>query len=494
MIEAQYVVTDHIAVITLYNPPVNGLGFELRTSLLEKLNRANSDKDVQAILLIGANDVFCAGADIRQMNTQQYWSYPRTIDLTNVLDEIPKLSVAIIGKFAMGGGMELALGCHYRMCWINSKLAQPEINLGLLPGGGGILRLPRLLGLETASHILLNGQTIDGETALKIGLVDALAQQSTQQYLLDSGLAWTRKLLNEDYPLRRICDMNIKSDNSEELFNELKKTYCTSYTGLAPRVIIKSLEQAIVKSFEETLIISDQATAQLMSSVESEALRYLFFAQRDALKVDSAAFLSTKNSLSVYWCGPKDKRCFNLFEKNSIQCEYVSTDVNHDATSLGSDVLIRSYEHSNLVEVVTEDYNHPTTEQLIKNLKHHNKIPIYSKRLISSLMQPMLESFLYAYKELIYQGLDPQKFQQQLDDWGFEFALPSWPANPTSSQHFISFERSIQELLKSVDDQGTQLISLGHALHKSDLDLVWVLGYRFPAFRGGPFFRVESAH
>ena len=493
MIEAQYTVTDHIAVITLHNPPVNGLGFELRKSLLEKLNRAHSDKDVQAILLIGANDVFCAGADIRQMNTQQYWTYPRTIDLAKVLDNIPKLSVAIIGKFAMGGGMELALGCHYRMCWSNSKLAQPEINLGLLPGGGGVLRLPRLLGLETASHMLLNGQTVNGEAALKIGLVDALAPQSTQQFLIDSGLAWTRKLLNEAYPLRRICEMSIQSDNSENLFNELKKTYCKPSAGLAPRVIVNSLEQVMVKSFEEMHIVSDQATAQLMSSVESEALRYLFFAQRDALKVDHAVTQSIKKLLSIHWCGANDEKCLDFLQKNSIQCEYISSDINHDASSLGSDVLIRSHNHSNLVELVTEHQNHPTTNQLIKELKHQNKIPIYSKRMSSSLIQPMLEAFLNSYKDLLHKGLDAQQFQQNLHLWGFELTMPTSPVQPCDGQSSISFEQAMQAMLKSIVQQGTQLISLGHALHKSDLDLVWVCAYRFPAFLGGPFFKAQSA-
>jgi len=493
MIEAQYAVVDNIAVITLHNPPVNGLCFELRISLLEQLNRANLDNGVQAILLIGDNDVFCAGADIRQMNTQQYWNYPRTIDLAKVLDNIPKLSVAIIGKFAMGGGMELALGCHYRMCLSNSKLAQPEINLGLLPGGGGILRLPRLLGIETASHFLLNGQPIEGETALKIGLVDALAPLGTQQSLLEKGLSWTRKLLNEDFSLRRICDMKIESNNSEKLFQQLKKIYCKPSTGLAPCVIVNSLEQAMLLSFDETYIVSDQATAQLMSGIESEALRYLFFSQKDALKIYSLESESIQQVLSVHWCGPYDKECFDHFEKYLIQCEHVSVDVNFDASSLGSSVLIRLYENSNLVEIVTHHQNHPTTQQLIKCLKLQNKIPIYSNRLISSLMQPMLYAFLLAYKEMIYLGLDGQQFQKSLEDWGFEFTLPTWPANPTSVNTEITFEHAMQVMLNSIVDQGNQLIILGHALHKSDLDLVWVWSCRFPAFRGGPFFKAQSA-
>ena len=492
MIEAQYAVVDNIAVITLHNPPVNGLCFELRISLLEQLNRANLDNGVQAILLIGDNDVFCAGADIRQMNTQQYWNYPRTIDLAKVLDNIPKLSVAIIGKFAMGGGMELALGCHYRMCLSNSKLAQPEIKLGLLPGGGGILRLPRLLGIETASHFLLNGQPIEGETALKIGLVDALAPPGTQQSLLEKGLAWTRKLLNEDFPLRRICDMKIDSKNNEILFHQLKKIYCKPSAGLAPCVIVNSLEQAMLLGFDETYIVSDQATAELMSGIESEALRYLFFAQRDALKIYSVESGAIQKELSVHWCGIYDQACFDLFQKQLIHCEHVSVDVNFDASLFECSVLIRSYENSNLVEIVTHHQNHPTTQQLIKYLKLQNKIPIYSNRLNSSLMQPMLDAFLRAHEEMIYLGLDGQQFQKYLEDWGFEFTFPTCPGNPAAINTKITFEHAMQVMLAAIVDQGNKLIILGHVLHKSDLDLVWVCGFRFPAFRGGPFFKVQT--
>ncbi len=113
-------------------------------------------------MLIGANGVFSGGADIRQLDTPEYWAYPRTIEIAQLIDGMNKPVIAAIEKLALGGGLELALGCHWRIALASSQVGQPEIKLGLFPGGGAIVRLPRLVGLERAITMMLGGEFVDG--------------------------------------------------------------------------------------------------------------------------------------------------------------------------------------------------------------------------------------------------------------------------------------------------------------------------------------------
>lgn len=198
-----YALHGDIAAITLDNPPVNGLGFELRSAIAGALKQASVDPQVKAIVLIGANGVFSGGADLRQLDTPKYWAWPRTIELAQYADGLAKPIVAAIGKLALGGGLELALSCHYRVALPNAQMALPEIKLGLLPGGGGTLRLPRLIGVDNAVTMMLGGEAVDGKQAQRWGLVDALVSDD----LLAGSIAFARDLVSGKAPLRRARDL-----------------------------------------------------------------------------------------------------------------------------------------------------------------------------------------------------------------------------------------------------------------------------------------------
>ncbi|MGH9578207.1 MAG: enoyl-CoA hydratase/isomerase family protein, partial [Terriglobales bacterium] len=141
---------DGIAVLTMNNPPVNGLGSKLRPGIMDSIRKAEADPTVKAVVIWGSPKVFSGGADIREFNTPKSFEPPSLPEINAAQDEMKKPLVAAIGGFAMGGGLELALGCHYRLAAPRAQLALPEVKLGILPGSGGTQRLPRIIPVAKA--------------------------------------------------------------------------------------------------------------------------------------------------------------------------------------------------------------------------------------------------------------------------------------------------------------------------------------------------------
>src|SRR5881227_21584 len=167
---APYAVRDGIAVITLNNPPVNGLGNALRAAVLQGLERAEADAQAKAVVLIGAGKAFSGGADIREFGKPR--EKPDLPDVNDQQDAMQKPLVAAIGGFALGGGLELALACHYRIALPKAQLGLPEVKLGILPGSGGTQRLPRMVPMGEAVKMMTTGNPISAEKAKQFGLVD----------------------------------------------------------------------------------------------------------------------------------------------------------------------------------------------------------------------------------------------------------------------------------------------------------------------------------
>src|SRR2546421_1006508 len=159
----QYAVRDGIAVVTLNNPPVNGLSNALRTGIMEALKRTQADSAVKAVVIIGSAKAFSGGADIREFNAPRL--KPDLPDVNNQQDAMEKPLIAAIGGFALGGGLELALACHYRIALPKAQLGLPEVKLGILPGSGGTQRLPRIIPMADAVRMMTTGSSIDSERA-----------------------------------------------------------------------------------------------------------------------------------------------------------------------------------------------------------------------------------------------------------------------------------------------------------------------------------------
>jgi 3-hydroxyacyl-CoA dehydrogenase len=276
---ASYSVRDGVAVITLNNPPVNGLGSMLRPGIMDGIKKAGADPAVKAVVIIGSAKAFSGGADIREFNTPKMGVPPSLPEINDAQDACPKPMVAAIGGFALGGGLELALGCHYRVALPKSLLGLPEVKLGLLPGSGGTQRLPRVVGAAQGIQMMTTGNPVPAEKALQLGLVDEIVQGD----LLEGAIAFAQRQTKT----KRIRDMSVKVDGDpRQFFDKARAEVAKASRGFpAPLEIVACVEAAATKPFDEGRKEERQRFAGLVEGNESKALRHMFFAERQTSKI-----------------------------------------------------------------------------------------------------------------------------------------------------------------------------------------------------------------
>src|SRR6266850_2854292 len=279
---ASYTVRDGVAVITMNNPPVNGLGNALRAGILQGLQRADEDPAVKAVVLIGGGKAFSGGADIREFGKPR--EKPDLPDVNDYQDSMKKPLVAAISGFALGGGLELALACHYRIATPKAQLGLPEVKLGILPGSGGTQRLPRIVPVAKAIEMMTSGTPVSSEQALQLGLVDEIVQNSD---LLDAAVVYANQLVAERKPLKRIRDLSARVDGDPKAFfaGVRDKVAKESRGYPAPLEIVACVEAAVTRPFDEGRQFERERFAHLVVTSESKALRHAFFAERQTSKI-----------------------------------------------------------------------------------------------------------------------------------------------------------------------------------------------------------------
>src|SRR5213592_4766903 len=272
-----------VAVITVENPPVNALSQHVRQGLRDGIKQAQADSAVQAIVIVCAGRTFIAGADITEFGKP-----PAEPGLHGVLDMIEGSSkpvIAAIHGTALGGGLEVTLACHYRIGVKDARFGLPEVKLGLLPGAGGTQRLPRVVGVEKGLSMMVSGDPIGADEALKAGLIDAIVDGD----LAAAGVAFAEKVLDEQRPLRKIRDLDDKLAavrGKPELFAAFRKSVARQTRGFrAPESCIRAVEAAATLPFDAGLARERELFLELLHSPESKAQRYFFFAEREAAKI-----------------------------------------------------------------------------------------------------------------------------------------------------------------------------------------------------------------
>ncbi|HUP97768.1 MAG TPA: 3-hydroxyacyl-CoA dehydrogenase NAD-binding domain-containing protein [Usitatibacter sp.] len=278
---AHYAVHGSAAVITLVNPPVNGLGHETRVEVLAGLQKANVDAAVKAIVLIGANGLFSGGADIREFNTPRATAEPALLALIAAVEASTKPVIAAIEGTCMGGGLELALGCHYRVAAGNARLALPEVKLGLIPGAGGTQRLPRAVGVERALDMIVTGDPVSADKLAETRLVDRIVRAD----LLAGALAFAEQVAGRS-PLPRLREVAAEPPADPGFFTTARANVAARSKHLpAPVCCVDAVEAAVTKPFDDGLKLERALFLDLMRSPESRALRHAFFAERAAAKI-----------------------------------------------------------------------------------------------------------------------------------------------------------------------------------------------------------------
>lgn len=274
-----YTIQDGIAVLTLENPPVNGLSHAMRAALVEGLDRAASEPDITAVVIIGAGTFFCGGADISEFGTASLTRQPNLTSVIGMIENSPKPVVAAIQGLALGGGLELALGAHYRIALAGAKVGLPEVNLGLLPGAGGTQRLPRAVGLEIALNMILGGRPVAVDELP--GLVDLLVPDD----LLGAALAFAHALEKKAL-LPKLRERAIEHPNAEAFIRFVRNgVSALSQHYPAPLRCIEAVEAGVHKGFAHGLTVESECFAGLLRTPQSQSLRHGFFAQRAAGKI-----------------------------------------------------------------------------------------------------------------------------------------------------------------------------------------------------------------
>jgi 3-hydroxyacyl-CoA dehydrogenase len=273
----------HVAVLTVNNPPVNALSSHVRQGLHEGLIQAGSDAAVQAVVIACAGRTFIAGADITEFGKPP--TEPSLNAVLDLIENCPKPVVAAIHGTALGGGLEVTLACHYRVGVKGARFGLPEVKLGLLPGAGGTQRLPRVVGAQKALQMIVSGDPIGADEALKVGLIDEIVDGD----LTAAGVAFAEKVLAEKRPLKKIRDLTDKiapAKGKPEIFAEFRKSVARQTRGFrAPENCIKAVEAAVELPFDQGIKRERELFTELMNSPESKAQRYFFFAEREAAKI-----------------------------------------------------------------------------------------------------------------------------------------------------------------------------------------------------------------
>ena len=293
-------IEGRVLVVSINNPPVNALSQAVRQGLADAVAQAQADAQVQAVLLVGSGKAFIAGADIREFGKPAM--PPSLPDVLMQLESSNKLVVAAIHGPALGGGLEVALSCHYRLAVSGAKLGLPEVQLGLLPGAGGTQRTPRLIGVKAALDLMLSGRHAGAEEALSMGLVDKVEPAGTDART--AGLAYANQLLDDKAPVRRTREATALADKAaaQAELDTIKADSAKKTRGLfSPGKIIECVQGALDLPFDEGMKNERKLFVQCLESPQRAGLIHAFFAERETAKIPEAKAAAPRalNTLGV---------------------------------------------------------------------------------------------------------------------------------------------------------------------------------------------------
>ena len=297
-----YELVDSIAVITIDSPPVNAMGHAVRQGSWDAIDQYTDDDAAKVAVLICAGRTFIAGADISEFNAPP--KDPWLPELVQKFEDCPKLVVAAIHGTALGGGLETAMGCHYRCAVASAKVGLPEVTLGLLPGASGTQRLPRLAGVHKALDMMISGKPISANDARENGVIDEIIEGD----LREGAIAFAKRLLGENAPLRQLSKMDVDGSGiTDEFFAEYRKQMQRQSRGFfAPEQIVKCVEAAVSLPYEEALKVERELFDQCKASTHSQSQIHLFFAEREVAKISDVPKDTVKrdiNSVGVIGAG-----------------------------------------------------------------------------------------------------------------------------------------------------------------------------------------------
>ncbi|KEZ77653.1 3-hydroxyacyl-CoA dehydrogenase NAD-binding domain-containing protein [Salinisphaera hydrothermalis] len=332
---------EGVGLIVIDNPPVNALGHAVRQGLLAALNEGLADASAKALAIMGAGRTFPAGADIRE-----FGKAPRPPSLPDVIDAIEVSSkpvIAAVHGTALGGGMEITLGCDYRLALESAKMGLPEVNLGLLPGAGGTQRLPRLIGAKAALETIVEGKPIKASRLAEVGIVDEVVSGDLER----KAIAYAHQLISEDAPRRPVSALPAAPEDAD-VFAEFEAAIARKKRGyLAPFHCIEAVKAATEMDFAAGMARERELFVELLNSPQSAAQRHVFFAEREVAKVPGLAKDTPQreiNRVAVIGAGTMGGGIAMNFLSAGIPVTML--EMHQDALDRGVSVMRRNYEAS----------------------------------------------------------------------------------------------------------------------------------------------------
>ncbi|QTN25461.1 enoyl-CoA hydratase/isomerase family protein [Rhizobacter sp. AJA081-3] len=281
---ATYQTRGDVAVITLDNPPVNGLGYDTRLGIVNGLEKALADAAVKAIVITGAGKAFSGGADIREFGSPKAIAEPNLLSVILALEASSKPIVAAVHSVAMGGGLELALGCHYRVASPGAQIALPEVKIGLIPGAGGTQRLPRVLGLENALNMIVSGEPVASELLAKAP-GQKLFDRIVEGDLMDGAIAFAHEIVDKR-PLPLVRNLKVTHPSAPAYLQFARNTVGAMARNFpAPLKCVDAVAASTTMKFDEGMKYERELFMNLMLTPECKALRHAFMAERATTKI-----------------------------------------------------------------------------------------------------------------------------------------------------------------------------------------------------------------
>jgi len=341
-----YALEGDVGVITLNSPPVNALSASVRDGIAEGVKAGLADAAAKAIVLICEGRTFIAGADITEFGGAQKGA--NLLEVMDGMENASKPIIAAIHGTALGGGLETALCCHYRVAVPSARCGLPEVALGLLPGAGGTQRLPRIVGAEKALEMMTSGSHVPAKACHEMGLVDEIVEEGK---LRDGAIAFARKVVAEGWPLKRVRDRDDKvapARGHPEIFENFRKANARKFRGfLAPEYNIRCIEAAVNEPFEEGIKTERRLFMELMTGPQSAAQRYAFFAERAAAKIpdvpDDTPIIPVA-SVGILGAGTMGGGIAMNFVNAGVPVTLV--EVKQDALDRGLSVIRKNYERT----------------------------------------------------------------------------------------------------------------------------------------------------
>jgi 3-hydroxyacyl-CoA dehydrogenase len=344
-----------LSVITLNSPPVNALSQAVREGLDQALKTAFADTKTKAVVIVCEGRTFVAGADIREFGKPR--KPPGLKDFQGLLDNATKPVVAAIHGTALGGGLELAMMCHYRIAVPSARCGLPEVNIGILPGGCGTQALPRIVGVEKALEMMTSGRHVPAEEAQASGIIDEIVGEGN---LKQAAVAYARKLIADRKPIKRVRDLTDKIEaarKAPEVFANFRKANARKFRNMmAPENIIKCVEAAVALSFDEGMKRESELSAELHNGPQAPAMRHSFFAEREAAKIPDVPEDTPTlpvNTVGIIGAGTMGGGIAMNFANVGIPVKIVET--RQEALDRGLSVIRKNYERTAQRGGLTQD-------------------------------------------------------------------------------------------------------------------------------------------